>query len=92
MPIVDKLKNTIWDGRFKIKSKLSEGSFGQIYTGYDMTNKKEGKRCPIIIKFTQNHVMNDLEFDALVKVYKYAQNFNQGDVFAKTYVKGKAFI
>jgi serine/threonine protein kinase len=92
MPIVDKLKGTVLDGRFKVKGKLSEGSFGQIYTGYDSKNRVNGIKNPIIIKFTQNHVMNDQEFEALIKVNEFAAKNNFKDSFSNTYTKGKCFI
>ena len=92
MAIVDKLKGSVLDGRFKIKGKLSEGSFGQIYTGYDSKNRVKGIKNPIIIKFTQNHTMNDVEYDALIKVNLFAAKNNQSELFSKTYTKGKCFI
>lgn len=92
VPTIEKLKGTVLDGRFKIKGKLSEGSFGQIYTGYDSKNRVNGIKNPVIIKFTQNHPMNDQEYEALIKVNEYATMHNQSQFFAKTYTKGKCFI
>jgi len=86
------LKSSVLDGRFKIKGKLSEGSFGQIYTGYDSKNRVNGIKNPVIIKFTQNHAMNDVEYDALIKVNDFAAKNNQKDLFSRTYTKGKCFI
>ena len=86
------MKSSVLDGRFKIKGKLSEGSFGQIYTGYDSKNRVNGIKNPIIIKFTQNHTMNDVEYDALIKVNLFAAKNNQSELFSKTYTKGKCFI
>ena len=76
MPTINKLKGSVLDGRFKIKGKLSEGSFGQIYTGYDTKNRVNGIKNPVIIKFTQNHPMNDQEYEALIKVNQYAAKHN----------------
>jgi serine/threonine protein kinase len=55
-------------------------------------SKKNGVKNPVIIKFTQNHAMNDIEFEALTKVYEYAHLNNQKDMFANTYNKGKVFV
>ena len=92
MPTIDKLKGSVLDGRFKIKGKLSEGSFGQIYTGYDSKNRVDGVKNPVIIKFTQNHPMNDQEFEALIKVNEFAAKTNQNEFFSRTYTKGKCYI
>jgi len=92
MPTIAKLRNSVLDGRFKVKGKLSEGSFGQIYTGYDSKNRVDGIKNPVIIKFTQNHAMNDQEFEALIKVNKFAHKNNCMDSFSNTYSKGKCFV
>jgi hypothetical protein len=55
-------------------------------------SKKNGVKNPVIIKFTQNHAMNDIEFEALTKVYENSQLHNQKEMFANTYNKGKVFV
>ena len=92
MPTIDKLRNSVLEGRFRVKGKLSEGSFGQIYTGHDSKNRVNGIKNPVIIKFTQNHAMNDQEFEALIKVNEFANKNNCKDSFSNTYAKGKCFI
>ena len=54
--------------------------------------KKNRVKNPVIIKFTQNHAMNDIEFEALTKVYDFSQQNNQKEMFANTYNKGKVFV
>ena len=68
MPVIDKLKNFVLDGRYKIRKPLSEGAFGKIYEGQDKDTKIQGIRRPIIIKFTKNHEMNDREYAAITDV------------------------
>ena len=70
IPIIKKMKGFLLDNRFLIQGKLNEGAFGQIYSGVDTQTMFHGSQKPIIIKFTQNHPMNDAEFRALADIQK----------------------
>ena len=55
-------RNEIWiDGRFIVTSKLSKGSFGQVYEGVDTHNGNKS----IICKINEDKKMNELESDVL---------------------------
>ena len=94
MPIIETLQGFILNDRYKITQSLSEGAFGKIYAGYDMSQQSNlGIRRPIIVKFTKNHEMNDREFEALRDIIDHTLRVKgTNECFADTYVKGKVFI
>lgn len=52
---------------------MIDGGFGKIFKGQYKEIKMQGMRKPVIIKFTKNHQMNDLEFKALSDVLRYSK-------------------
>ena len=68
IPVIMKLKGHILNDRFKIKESLSEGAFGKVYSGYDTLERIEGVKKPIIVKFSQHHIMHDKEYTAISEI------------------------
>lgn len=73
-----KNKHILLLDQFKIKHKIAQGSFGQIYIGNDINTKK-----PIICKINKMSNMNELEYDILKKL-----NDKAYSNFPKVYGKG----
>ena len=57
-------RNNIFDGRFRVVKKLAKGSFGQCYEAVDNMNNDK----PVICKLNNEHAMNELEGDVLIKL------------------------
>ena len=53
----DELSGMQFEGRFIIKSKLTSGSFGKVYEGFDNLNGNK----PIICKINDEKEMNKME-------------------------------
>lgn len=73
---------------FKIFDKLSQGAFGQVYNGLDLSKKNGEAYLAVIIKFTQEHEMNDQEFEILKEV----QSKSNKDYFPMALAKGRVII
>lgn len=56
IPVIEKLKGHVLDGRFKISKSMTEGAFGKIFTGIDVLLSDEQaeppRKFPIVVKFT----------------------------------------
>ena len=54
--VISRLKDYILDNQFKIVGKLAEGSFGEIYHGFNINTGKQ-----IVIKLVAEHQLNEAE-------------------------------
>ena len=68
LPVINNACNTIIDNRWQILEPLGEGCFGKIFRGFDLNKKTQGVSKPIIVKFTQNHKMNEIEYRAIKEI------------------------
>ena len=62
------LRDTILDNQFKITEKLSEGTFGIVYSGINLKKLVGSNFEPIIVKFTLEHTISDQEFKAIREI------------------------
>ena len=67
-------------GSVLIQEKLSYGAFGQVYSGVDIVTGTH-----VVVKFTQEHEMNDSEYGILLEIHNksssnFAKAFNKGQV------------
>lgn len=88
--VIKTLEGHLLEKRYMLSKKLNEGAFGQIYSGFDIKEKINGQEKPIVIKFSKNHQMNDVEFKALTDVAEKAKA--NGVEMVGTFSKGQVLV
>ena len=97
MQQIDHLKFAVLDGKFQIYDKLDEGTFGQIYNGVNLhkmvTVDGVGQvPQPVIIKFSQTHLMNDSEYKSLTDIMDSAKNSKKENNIAQCFSTGRLIV
>ena len=114
--IIENMNGYIFNKRYLVQEKLTEGAYGLIYKGIDMkmplqlTKGKNGEEMdpdmekvlmnsngstiyqPVIIKFTQQIEVNDLECKALEDILAQAEANGKGDLMLRTMYKGSVVV
>ena len=100
------MEGYIFYKRFLVQKKLAEGAYGLIYKGIDLetplmdpetndvlldSNQSVVHR-PIIIKFTQQMEVNDMEYKAMVETNEMAAKDGKPDLIVQTLIKGSAVV